>query len=112
VVASDSGQEPPKLPPPRAGQGPIHVAIQAGLVYLVALVGEAREQSNDLFVKRRALLPSVQAHIHGGVLPSSTRRGVRGRHATEGRPGRGIAQIDHAGRGDGESLLCGSPSQC
>jgi len=76
------------------------------------LAGEAREQTNDLLVERWALLTSMQAHIHGGVLPASTRRAVRGRHATEGRPGRAIAQIDHAARGDGESLLCGSPSHC
>jgi hypothetical protein len=112
VVAADNGQEPPKLPPPRAGQGPIHIAVEAGLVGLVALVGEAREQADDLLFERRALLTSVQAHICGGMLPASTRRGVRGRHAIEGRPSRAIAQIDNAARGDGESLLCGSPSQC
>jgi len=74
VEATDRGQEPPQLAPPRAGQGSIHVAIQAGLVDLVAVVGEAREHTNDLLIERRALLLSVQADIHGGVLGASTRR--------------------------------------
>jgi hypothetical protein len=87
LVVADGTQKPPKLPPPRAGQGSIHVAIEAGLVDLVALVGKAREQTRSLLIEGRALLSSVQAYIHGGMSSASIRRGVGGRHA-HGRVGR------------------------
>jgi hypothetical protein len=80
-VAADDGQESPRLPPPRAGQGSVHVAIQAGLVDLVALVGKAREQTQNLLIEGGPLLSSVQAHIHGGMSSASIKRGVCGRHA-------------------------------
>jgi hypothetical protein len=67
--------------------GSIHVAIEAGLVDLVALVGKAREQTRNLLVEGRAVLSSVQAHIYGGMFSTSIRRGVCGRHARQGRPG-------------------------
>jgi len=57
------------------------VAIQAGLVDLVALVGKAWEQTHNLLIEGRALLSSVQAHIHGGMSSASIKRGVGGRHA-------------------------------
>ena len=82
MEAADRGQEPPKLPAPRAGQATIHVAVEAGLVDLVVLLGKAREETHNLLVERRAVLSSVQTHIYGGVpLVSSTGRGVRGSHA-------------------------------
>jgi hypothetical protein len=89
VVAADGGQEAPKLPPPRARQRSIHVAIEARLVDLVALVGEARSRRTTCSSRGGRSSPRCRLTYTAACFPQHQERSLW--EACHGRVGGGRA---------------------